>query len=472
MQLSTELQCGFFGKLPVLGDFLSRRLSQGFLEPWDQWLRQSVAIAREQLGVHWDGWYTNSAPWRFALEAGVAGPRPVIGVLLASNDRVGRQFPLTLAVELPHTYGALELATTLSGWFEAAEALLRAGTSGAYDAQSFDAAISALPAMLDPAVAAAAAADVAACQQFLLAHGAFRLPLGAGGLTQSLAAMCAGQLARTAPPLGLFWCEATSGEPALLATRALPAPQFFADMLRAPRRALASAAMSEPAPLLTPESAAPAAPVRQHAVVARDEPNVVHAVLAGSELTGVLSLLARPDLDENILKAGLEATAGPAANGAADPGINVAGCLQGAASRTFFWCGGGSIYRLRGRELERLASVDPATTAGGSLLDLLQTPTDEGNALPSLHLLRVDSLDAQDRILFCADGTYPSLTWGQLVSALDEDDPQHGIERLVEALGERTESAAPALILLCDGPGDSGSVTARTAHTPIASQAA
>ncbi len=158
MQLSAELQCGFFGKLPVLGDFLSRRLGQGFLEPWDQWLRQSVAIAREQLGIHWDGWYTNSAPWRFALEAGVAGPRPVIGALLASSDRVGRQFPLTVAVELPHAYGALELATTLSDWFEAAEALLRAGTTGAHDAQSFDAAVSALPAMLDPAVAAAAAA--------------------------------------------------------------------------------------------------------------------------------------------------------------------------------------------------------------------------------------------------------------------------------------------------------------------------
>ncbi|HEV2701596.1 MAG TPA: type VI secretion system-associated protein TagF [Steroidobacteraceae bacterium] len=471
--MSAELQCGFFGKLPVLGDFLSRRLSQGFLEPWDQWLRQSVAIAREQLGVHWDAWYRNAAPWRFALEAGVAGPRPVIGALLASSDRVGRQFPLTLAVELPHGYGALELATTLEHWFETAEALLLAGTTGGYEAQAFDAAVCAMPAVLDPALPDAAAADVAACQQFLLAHGAFRLPLGSGGFTQSLAAMCAGQLARTAPPLGLFWCEATSAEPALLATRALPAPQFFADMLRAPRHLPASVAVGTPAPLIAAEATVAAPSVRRHAVVAREQPNMVHAVLAGSELTGVLALLARSDLDENSLKAGLEASSGSAANmPAADAGIHVAGCLHGAASRLFFWCGGASIYRLRGRELERLASVEPATTAGGSLLDLLQAPAAESHPLPSLHTLRVDSIDAQDRILLCGDGTYPTLSWGQLVSALDEDDPQHGIERLVEALGERMEGAAPALILLCDNPGDSGNVTARTAHTPVASQAA
>jgi hypothetical protein len=188
---------------------------------------------------------------------------------------------------------------------------------------------------------------------------------------------------------------------------------------------------------------------------------MVHAVLTGSELSGVLDLLGRADLDENVLKAGLE-----------EPGIHVAGCLHGASTRLFFWCGGASIYRLRGRELERLASAEPATTAGGSLLDLLQTPAAEDHTLPSLHLLRMDSLDAEDRILLCADGSYPSLSWGQLVSALDEEDPRHGVERLVEALGERTEGAAPALILLCDSAGDSGSVTARTAHTPVASQAA
>ncbi|HTY92390.1 MAG TPA: type VI secretion system-associated protein TagF [Steroidobacteraceae bacterium] len=470
MQLSAEQQAGFFGKLPVLGDFLSRRLTQGFLEPWDQWLRQCVATAREQLGVHWNAWYGNSAPWRFALEAGVAGPRPVVGALLASTDRVGRQFPLTLASELPQGYGAVELATTLGHWFEAAEGLLLAGSAGAYETQAFDAAVCALPPVIDPMAPAAAAADVGACQQFLLAHGAFRLPIEPGGFTHALAAMCAGQLSRTAPPLSLFWCEATGAERTLLASRGLPAPQFFADMLRAPRLIAAPAAVT-PIPV-TPAPPAFSPPVRRYAVIEREQPNLVHAVLAGPELLGIEQLLARADLDENVLRSELEAALAPAAAAPAESGIHVAGCLQGPTGRLFFWCGAASIYRLRGRELERLARAAPAATAGGTLLDLLQAPQDENAAAPFLNLLRVETFDAQDRILLCADGSYPSLSWGQLVSALDEEDPRYGIERLIEALGERAEGAAPALILLCDPRGDAGNVTARTAHTPVASQAA
>ncbi len=43
-----------------------------------------------------------SAPiWRFTLDAGVAGPQAALGVLMPSVDRVGRQFPLTLAALLP-----------------------------------------------------------------------------------------------------------------------------------------------------------------------------------------------------------------------------------------------------------------------------------------------------------------------------------------------------------------------------------
>ena len=38
--------------------------------------------------------------WRFALAPGVAGPLPMLGVMMPSVDRVGRQFPLTLAAPM------------------------------------------------------------------------------------------------------------------------------------------------------------------------------------------------------------------------------------------------------------------------------------------------------------------------------------------------------------------------------------
>ena len=43
---------GFYGKIPLLGDFVSRRLPRHFIEPWDSWLQSAFAASREQLGVN------------------------------------------------------------------------------------------------------------------------------------------------------------------------------------------------------------------------------------------------------------------------------------------------------------------------------------------------------------------------------------------------------------------------------------
>ena len=38
---------GWYGKLPALGDFASRRLPPEFVEPWDRWLAAGLAAWRE-----------------------------------------------------------------------------------------------------------------------------------------------------------------------------------------------------------------------------------------------------------------------------------------------------------------------------------------------------------------------------------------------------------------------------------------
>jgi type VI secretion system protein ImpM len=78
---------GFFGKLPSTGDFVARGLPEGFVRPWDRWITRHVA----PLGLPADG-------LRFSL---VSGGRCVAGVLLPSQDRLGRQFPLSLVSILP-----------------------------------------------------------------------------------------------------------------------------------------------------------------------------------------------------------------------------------------------------------------------------------------------------------------------------------------------------------------------------------
>ena len=87
---------GFYGKVPALGDFVSRRLPPGFLAQWDRFLADIVQSSRLVLGAAWlDAW--NEAPvWHFGLGAGIAGPERWFGVLIPSVDRVGRQFPFTI----------------------------------------------------------------------------------------------------------------------------------------------------------------------------------------------------------------------------------------------------------------------------------------------------------------------------------------------------------------------------------------
>jgi type VI secretion system protein ImpM len=95
-----------FGKLPSRGDFVMRGLPKSFLDPWEIWVGQALAASRALLGDAWmDAWLT--APvWRFSLPPGACGPDPVLGLMLPSVDRVGRGYPLTVAVVFVGCRGA------------------------------------------------------------------------------------------------------------------------------------------------------------------------------------------------------------------------------------------------------------------------------------------------------------------------------------------------------------------------------
>jgi type VI secretion system protein ImpM len=98
---------GAFGKLPALGDFLRLDLPQGFVDPWDRWLQEAMLAGRGALGDRWQDCYFSAPIWRFTLSPGLAGAAAMLGVLMMSVDRVGRQFPLTLASPLPDGAPAL-----------------------------------------------------------------------------------------------------------------------------------------------------------------------------------------------------------------------------------------------------------------------------------------------------------------------------------------------------------------------------
>jgi type VI secretion system protein ImpM len=88
---------GWFGKLPALGDFATRRLPERFTSRWDAWLSQNLAASQSALGDRWLEVYLSGPVWSFALLPGSVDASTWYGVMMPSVDRVGRYYPLTLA---------------------------------------------------------------------------------------------------------------------------------------------------------------------------------------------------------------------------------------------------------------------------------------------------------------------------------------------------------------------------------------
>lgn len=138
---------GYFGKVPMRGDFVSARISGQTRDILDEWLAEGLRASQEALGAAWLDRYMTAPIWHFAVAAGLCGPQPQIGVLIPSVDRVGRNFPL-LALRPTHL-APVEAPWMAVCWHMAAEAALLAALEEETTLESFEAAIEALPAPSD-----------------------------------------------------------------------------------------------------------------------------------------------------------------------------------------------------------------------------------------------------------------------------------------------------------------------------------
>jgi len=111
---------GWFGKMPHVGDFVSRRLPDDFIRAWDDWLQSGMASARTELGAAWTARYLVAPVRRFWLAPGLLGATGWAGALMPSVDGVGRYFPLTIAAAVPDH--ALAAVLAASAWFRAIDA--------------------------------------------------------------------------------------------------------------------------------------------------------------------------------------------------------------------------------------------------------------------------------------------------------------------------------------------------------------
>ena len=142
---------GFYGKLPIVGDFVTRRLPRSFIDPWDNWLRGGIAASRAHFADAWLDVYLTSPIWRFVLKNGCCGDSPWAGATMPSVDRVGRYYPLTVACELMHPVNPFALATQQSAWFAEVEAtLLSALEEDTTDIEQLDERVAAIGAVAAP----------------------------------------------------------------------------------------------------------------------------------------------------------------------------------------------------------------------------------------------------------------------------------------------------------------------------------
>lgn len=144
----SDSAAGWFGKLPALGDFAARRLPQEFVTRWDAWLCERLAASQARLGERWLSLYLTCPAWRFIAMPDAINPQSSdcwTGVLVASVDRVGRYFPLTVAAALPALPSSGAEASDIWRWLAAIEAAAIAALEFDLSIEQFDAELAALP---------------------------------------------------------------------------------------------------------------------------------------------------------------------------------------------------------------------------------------------------------------------------------------------------------------------------------------
>ncbi len=215
---------GFFGKLPSRGDFIGRHLPKSFLDPWDAWLQDALTQSRLQLASLWREYYCTSPIWRFVLGPGLCSATVYAGILMPSVDRVGRYYPLVIAIPLPAEWPLFLLPSTGKAWFEQAEQLALAGLDlNRLDLDDFSRQVSGLgtPTTPSPATSGPSSHQAWHCPTPVIEDIAWIAPTLSGHL-----------LDWRFPPISLWWTEGSERiSQCLLVCNGLPPASRFSGLL-------------------------------------------------------------------------------------------------------------------------------------------------------------------------------------------------------------------------------------------------
>ncbi len=225
---------GWYGKLPSLGDFASRRLTQPFVATWDTWLQHAMTASRTALGSAWLEVYMNSPIWRFLLLPGVIGDTLWGGIIMPSIDKVGRHFPLTIAVAIADRPGCIAAVMGARDWYGDLEETALATLNIDFSVQQFEEHLASMPFPEGTTLAAVTARVAGLATWWQSPSGLFEMPTPTGCDMQQLVQAAATQLFQVAGAgKTLWWREAdTSGPIQLACFSGLPHPEHYSALLK------------------------------------------------------------------------------------------------------------------------------------------------------------------------------------------------------------------------------------------------
>jgi type VI secretion system protein ImpM len=468
------VQVGLFGKLPSHGDFLRRRTSDAFVEVWDGWLQECVALTRARFGDRWLDMYLTSPAWRFVCAPGVCGPDAVIGVMVPSVDRVGRYFPLTLVAELPGQHNVVYAAASAAPFFQSAEQLvIETLEAERVDFESFDARVSSLRTQL-AALSMASMPTLDSSTTAILdtkGVGAWQVPISSpANLTSVFLQLFAHRLASTYEPVVLWWTEGSEKvEPSFLIGKGLPSPESFGAFLDGSwkeHRWQSAAKSARPRPAATDlpasttnlryKSAAASdvgrkRSVNQDAFLERAEIGLwaVADGLGGHKDGDIASRMVcdtlsdfepAPDFDTTVdaVRERLEAVNDHLLRASAQSllgdrcGSTVVVLLVRHRDLAILWAGDSRVYRLRASKLQQMTQDHSASMSPVGL----QQSNIVTRAIGVAANLEVDvcrdTLNAGDRFLLCSDGLTRTVSDFQIQALMEHKDPAAAVQALIK----------------------------------------
>ena len=473
------MQTGFYGKLPSHGDFVKRRVSDGFVDAWDAWLRECITASRAALGGRWLDVYLTSPAWRFACAAGACGHAPVIGLVAPSVDQVGRYFPLTLVAELPADIHLIAAASGSERFFDSAERLvIETLATERVDFERFDRGVLALEEELAP-FAAPPPLVLGDESTAILTDSPrpWHLPLGASSdIALAFEQLLSLHLEAKFRPLTLFWTDGSSAvEPSCLVLKGLPDPSNFAALMEGGWQAHrwhsvpthVSDVLDEPT-LATTTEVSPgrlffrsAASTDVGRARTNNEDSFVERAavglwavadgMGGHSHGEVASRMVCDALTDFALDGTFEEVVDAAAarirevndhlirsSQNADPsercGSTVVILLLRGAKSAVLWAGDSRVYRFRGGVLEQL-------TRDHSLAELEGTAAHESSVItravgvePELEIdVHRDSVLPEDRFLLCSDGLTRVLSADEITAWMKNPDIEQAVAGLIQA---------------------------------------